>query len=376
MTFHSYVYFNLGSQSYLQNAVPNMWMRWADFSEWVRNKVINSLATSTSNLFIFIYWMRKCFSFWKYCLCLHANCCLRLDLKRKDDLPRVYQQCFRGSSELFQWLWGASNHMSWPLRLSHENLRVSDKVHAQQVDMLDMSDRRLRWGDKYKLSNNGTDLIWALLLVLHDYVVIYTMIFGWSWEGFFLWTYCRGIVSPCKYGLRRLSHLLPNRSTISHCCSLFCLPTSNWFPFWLHCCYNHRTMSHASGSDSCNCSSSSYRLTVGGYCHVSIIGNNPFLDVLNFGCDVIYATENTWNAVRDTEKWRVRCSSWWSHKEPVFGLKVEFFCDHVLSYEKWNHFESIVWLRLPLRCFYATQLHCLVSSPSPQVEALFGGMVT
>ena len=64
MTRHSwYFYFNLGSQSYLQNAVPNMWMRWADFPEWARNKVINSLATSASNLSIFIYWMRKCFSF-------------------------------------------------------------------------------------------------------------------------------------------------------------------------------------------------------------------------------------------------------------------------------------------------------------------------
>ena len=53
-------------------------------------------------------------------------------------------------------------------------------------------------------------------------------------------------------------------------------------------------------------SPASYRLTVGGYCQVSIIRNNPSLDVLNFGCDIIYATENTWNAIRDI----VRCSSW------------------------------------------------------------------
>ena len=28
-----------------------------------------------------------------------------------------------------------------------------------------------------------------------------------------------------------------------------------------------------------------------------------------------------------------------------------------------------------VRCFYGAQLHCQVSSPSPQVESLFDGMV-
>ena len=156
MTIHSwYVYFNLGSQSYLQNAVPFMWTLWENFPEWARNKVINLLVTSTSDVLIFIYWMRKHFIFEitfeaiykllisviKISLILqleehiavfgvaifcnnsskivfivlglqHANCCLKLELKGKEGLLCVCQRCFRVSSELLEWLLGASKHKS------------------------------------------------------------------------------------------------------------------------------------------------------------------------------------------------------------------------------------------------------------------------
>ena len=68
ITFHLWysVYSNPGSRSYVQDAVPNMWMRWANSKKWARNKIIISLASSTSNMFIFIYWMCKLFSFSEY----------------------------------------------------------------------------------------------------------------------------------------------------------------------------------------------------------------------------------------------------------------------------------------------------------------------
>lgn len=45
--------------------------------------------------------------------------------------------------------------------------------------------------------------------------------------------------------------LFLNRSTISHCCNLICLRTTNWSLFWLHCRYNHSLVCHASGSNYC-----------------------------------------------------------------------------------------------------------------------------
>ena len=145
MIFHHswYVYFNLGSQSYLQNAVQFMRTRWENFPEWTRNKVINLLVTSASDLLIFIYWMRKSFIFettfeaiYKLLISIikislilqleehiavfgianffnnsskivfivlglqHSNCCLRLELKGKEGLLCVCQRCFNVSSEL------------------------------------------------------------------------------------------------------------------------------------------------------------------------------------------------------------------------------------------------------------------------------------